>query len=63
MVTSPVASGGNGHPTAGKKPDFGGRAGEVRGDFRICGMLTAATYPEDTVLSRAVSRKFYQEEI
>lgn len=31
-------------------------------DFCICGMLTAATYPEDTVLSRAVSRKSYQEE-
>ena len=45
-----------------EQPDLGGRAGEVGADFRICGMLTAATYPEDTVLSRAVSRKSYQEE-
>ena len=48
-------------PTAGK-PDFGGRAGEVRSGYRICGMLTAATYPEEAALSRAVSQKFYQEE-
>ena len=49
-------------PTAGKSRILADAQERFGADFRICGMLTAATYPEDTVLSRAVSRKSYQEE-
>jgi len=62
MVPLLIASGVAELSDCREQPDLADAQERSGVDFRICGMLTAATYPEDTVLSRAVSRKIYQEE-